>query len=146
MFNDLVCALIPIFLIRSLTRSPLEKLLISLLLASCLIASAIGIAKLYCMATYDFSSTDGLYLMVDMFLWSRAEESAIVIAACAPLLKVPMERVLKRFDLRWFDTPEPQLNELVTLSDFGGNPGTHGGKSGAGSSESSFGPRESHYH
>jgi len=114
MFSDLVCALIPIFLIRSLTRSLVEKMLISLLLASCLIASGIGIAKLYCMSQFDFSSTDGLYLMVDMFIWSRAEESAIVIAACAPLLKVPVEKALRRLGVRGFSIPEPELNSIVT--------------------------------
>jgi len=44
------------------------------------------ITKLYCMAAFNFTSTDDLYLMDDAFIWSRTEESAIALTACAPLL------------------------------------------------------------
>jgi hypothetical protein len=102
MLSDLVCALIPIFLIKNLTRSTVEKVLTSILLASSLLASGVGIAKIYYTATFDFSSTDGFYLMVNVFFWSRLEESLIVIAACASLLKCPIERLLKRLGSQGF--------------------------------------------
>ncbi|KAK1759070.1 hypothetical protein QBC47DRAFT_436573 [Echria macrotheca] len=112
LFSDLVCAIIPICLICSLTRSLVEKILTSCLLGSCLLASGICVAKVYFMATYDFTSPDGFYLMVDMFFCSRMEEATIIIAACAPLLKAPVERALKRLGVRGFDNPQRELNEL----------------------------------
>ncbi|KAK3373094.1 hypothetical protein B0T24DRAFT_249764 [Lasiosphaeria ovina] len=112
MFGDIVCAVIPIFLIRSLTRSLIEKVLTSILLASCLLASGIAIAKLYFMITFDFSSPDGFYLMVDEFFWSRMEESVIIIAACAPLLRVPIERLLVRLGMPGFQIPARDLSTI----------------------------------
>jgi hypothetical protein len=111
--SDLICAIIPICLLKNLSRSPVEKVLVSILLASCLLASGASIARIYYMVIFDFSSKDGFYLMVDRFIWSRAEESLIIIAACAPLMKSPVERLLRRLDLvRGFQVPERELNEV----------------------------------
>ena len=112
MFSDLVFAIIPIFLIKNLNRSLVEKILVGILLTACLLASGVGIAKLYYMVVFDFSSKDGFYLMVDEFFWSRMEESVIIIAACAPLLKCPIERLLKRMGVSGFEVPTPELNEV----------------------------------
>jgi hypothetical protein len=130
MFSDLACAILPICLIRNLTRSLVEKILTSILLASSLLASGVGIAKLYFTATYDFSSPDGFYLMVNMFIWSRLEESLIIIAACAPLLKCSIERGLKRLGVRGFQAP---LRDLNTVSQ---GSGTKDSDSGSGSQRS----------
>lgn len=114
MFSDFVCALIPICLIRKLARSPVEKVLVSILLALCLLATVCGIPKLYYTITYDFKDKDGFYRMTRQFIWSRMEEALIVIAACAPLIKVPIERAL----LRWFgiELPsQPPVRDLETV-------------------------------
>ena len=63
-----------------------------------LLGTGVCITRLYYMVVFDFSP-DGFYLMVDRFIWSRAEESLMVIAACAPLMKSPFERLLKRLGL-----------------------------------------------
>ncbi|KAK0725103.1 hypothetical protein B0H67DRAFT_569580 [Lasiosphaeris hirsuta] len=110
MFSDLICAIIPGFLVRILTRSLVEKILTFTLLASCLLASLLGVAKIYYTATFDFASTDGFYLMVDKFLWSRLEEAVIMIAACAPLLRVPVERALRRLGFSGFEVPTREFN------------------------------------
>ncbi len=119
MFSDLICALIPIFLIRSLVRSLVEKVLTSVLLASCLIASGVGIAKIYYQATYDFGSKDALYLLTYMFFWSRLEEGLITVAACAPLLRQPVEAGLRRCGFKGFSVPEPKLGTITTLGSEG---------------------------
>ncbi|KXX77649.1 hypothetical protein MMYC01_205976 [Madurella mycetomatis] len=114
MFSDFVCALIPICLIRRLTRSLVEKILVSILLASSLFATVCGIPKIYYMITFDFTSKDGYFIMTNQFLWSRLEEGIIIIAACAPLLKVPVERAMARLGFPTFDNPVP--NEFVMVS------------------------------
>lgn len=114
MFSDLVCVVLPICLIRSLTRSPVEKALVALLLASSLLATACGIPKIYYTVTFDFSSPDVLYLMVNRFLWGRLEEGIIIIAACAPMLKVPAERAMARLGFATFARPVP--NDFVMVS------------------------------
>ncbi len=69
------------------------------------------------MVVFDFSSPDGFYLMVDRFIWSRAEESLMIIAACAPLMKSPIERILMRLGLaHGFSVPQRQLNEISVES------------------------------
>lgn len=109
MFSDLICGILPILLIRSLTRSTVEKVLTSILLASCLFASGIGIAKIYYQATYDFSSKDSFYLQTFIFFWSRLEEALIIIAACAPLLKQPLESWARKWvGFRGFGEVKPR--------------------------------------
>lgn len=112
MVSDLICATIPIFIIWRLSRSLLERVLVCILMTSSLLASAIGIPKLYFMITYDFTSPDGLYLMWDEVFWSRMEEAVIIMAACAPLLKSPIERVLRRMGLPTLKVPERELNVI----------------------------------
>lgn len=112
-FSDLLCAIIPICLIKSLTRSPVEEVLVSILLGICLLGSGACIARIYYMVVFDFSSPDGFYLMVDRFIWSRAEESLMIIAACAPLMKSPVERLFKRLGLaQGFSVPRRELNKI----------------------------------
>lgn len=114
MFSDFVCAVIPVCLIRRLTRSLVEKVLVSILLASSLFAAVCGIPKIYYMIVFDFTSTDGYFLMTDEYFWSNLEEGIIIIAACAPLLKVPVERVMARLGFPTFENPVP--NEFVMVS------------------------------
>ncbi|GAB1317803.1 Rhodopsin domain-containing protein [Madurella fahalii] len=116
MFSDFVCAVIPICLIHRLTRSLVEKVLVAILLASSLFATACGIPKLYYMINFDFTSTDGYFLMTNQFFWSRFEEGIIIIAACAPLLKVPVERFLARLGFPTFETPVPDEFVMVSSS------------------------------
>ena len=110
--SDLICATIPVFVIWRLSRSLLERVLVCVLMASSIFATAIGIPKLYFMITFDFTSADGFYLMWDEVFWSRMEEAIIIIAACVPLLKSPIERVLHRMGVPTFKVPERELNVI----------------------------------
>ena len=135
MFSDLVCATIPVFLVWRLSRSVVERTLVSVLLASGLFATGIGIAKLYYMFVFDFSSKDAFYLMVPEFFWSRLEETIIIIAACAPLLKCPVERALRHLGVR---LPENrgrigELNIIKSISPMGGSGVSSSDESGGGS-------------
>ncbi|SPN96991.1 uncharacterized protein DNG_00511 [Cephalotrichum gorgonifer] len=118
--SDLTCAIIPLHLIRSLPRSPLEKGLISVLMASSLLASSFGIPKLYHVLTYHFGHPDGLWLLLPEFFWCRMEEAAIIMAACAPLLKVPAERALRKLGFEW--AAAPPVRELNAVSSGGVTP------------------------
>ena len=114
MISDLVFALVPGFAIWSLSRTKLEKGLIVILMASCLLATACGIPKFYYMVTYDFSSTDGLWNLVPEFFWCRMEEAIIIIAACAPLVKGPIERLAGRMGLPTFGIQMRSLDRVST--------------------------------
>ena len=113
MVTDLVCALIPVFIVWRLSRSVMERSLISVLMASCLLASGCGVAKLYYMVVYDFDTDDNYYRLIPEFFWCRMEEAIIIIAACVPLLKSPVERMLRRVGLPPFRIPTPGLNRVV---------------------------------
>jgi hypothetical protein len=116
MVSDFICATVPIFLIWNLSRSVVEKTLISILMATCLLATGCGVAKLYYMITFDFTSKDGFYLMISEFFWCRMEESIIIIAACAPLLKCPIERGMRRLGLPTFQIPARELNVVSSVA------------------------------
>jgi len=116
LFGDLVCAVIPIFLIWRLSRSLLERVLVCVLMASSLVASACGIPKIYYMVTFDFSSPDAYYNMIPEFFWGRMEEAVIIIAACAPLLKCPIERLLRRLGLRPAQNAQAHMRQLNLVS------------------------------
>ena len=112
MVSDFICALVPVVLIHRLSRSRVERTLISVLMASSLMASGCGIAKLYYMITYDFNNPDGLYAAVPEYFWCRVEEAIIIIAACVPLLKSPVERLLHRLGVSPFRMLPPYLNRI----------------------------------
>lgn len=100
------------FLIWPLSRSVVEKTLISILMASCVIASGLGIPKIYYVLTFDFGNPDHYYLLIPEFFWCRMEEAVVIIAACAPLLKSPVERFLRRLGLPGFQTPTREMNAI----------------------------------
>ena len=120
MISDLVCALIPVFTIWRLSRSVGERTLISVLMASCLLASGCGIAKLYYMIIYNFATDDNYWDTIPEFFWCRMEEAIIIIAACVPLLKAPIERMMKRVGLPTLQMPPPGLNHVVISPASGG--------------------------
>ncbi len=113
---DIVCATLPTLIIRRLSRSAVEKGLLSLLLASGLLASgAVGV-RAYYQSACDFSAPDALRHEVPEYLWCRLEEIIILLAACAPLLKTPAEQLLRRLGLPTFRTPPRELNVVVSAS------------------------------
>ena len=104
-------------IIWRLSRSAVEKSLISFLMASGLFASAVGIIKIYYLATFDVKSPDTWRDMIPQFLWCRVEEIILIIAACAPLLKPTIERLLYRLGLPAFQNTPRQLNCIQSRPD-----------------------------
>ena len=110
--SDLIFAIMPMFIIWTLRRSAVERTLVSILMASALFASACGCVKIYYLATFDIRSPDTWRDMVPQYMWCRMEEIVIVIAACAPLLKVPVENLLRQLGFPTFQNKPNQLNAL----------------------------------
>ncbi|KAK1828755.1 hypothetical protein QBC39DRAFT_415621 [Podospora conica] len=110
--SDLICSALPMFLVWRMSRSAVEKTLVIVLMASCLLATACGGPKVYYMVVYDFRSSDFFWQLAPELLWCRLEETIIIIAACAPLLKGPVERLLGRFGLPTFGPTVRDINRI----------------------------------
>ncbi|KAK0622683.1 hypothetical protein B0T14DRAFT_564112 [Immersiella caudata] len=116
MLSDFICSIIPLFIVWRLSRSTLEKILVIMLMTSCLVATACGIPKIYFLVVYDFRTRDALWELIPRFFWCCMEEGAIIIAACLPLLKVPIERCMRRAGLPTFGTPTRDLNRVSSVA------------------------------
>lgn len=91
---DLVLALMPIKLARSLHRPMRERILICCLMGLGLCATVIAGVK---MTTFDdVGLGDPLYDTIKPSLYAKLEEQVGIIAACTPCLKAPIENLLKR--------------------------------------------------
>ncbi|KAF2258404.1 hypothetical protein CC78DRAFT_115911 [Lojkania enalia] len=91
---DLILALMPLRLIRSLTRPISEKILIGCLMAAGLTATAMACGK---MTTFnEFGKGDPMQATVEPSTWAKLEEVVGIIASCLPSLKAPTEKVLRR--------------------------------------------------
>lgn len=112
--SDLVCTALPIFVVWHLSRSVVEKTLVIALIATTLLATSCAIPKIYYLATYEFGKDDSLWRIVPEVFWCRTEEAMIIIAACMPLLKGPIERCLRRVGLPHFDSPPRTLSTIQT--------------------------------
>jgi hypothetical protein len=115
MISDVVFAVMPMFIVWRLGRPFVEKALISFLMALGLFAAAAGIFKIYYTTTFDITSPDTYREMIPMFMWNRIEEIVVVIAACAPLLKSPIELCLHRLGLPTFQY-RPRSLAIITTS------------------------------
>ncbi|KAF2014200.1 hypothetical protein BU24DRAFT_423226 [Aaosphaeria arxii CBS 175.79] len=94
---DVILALLPIHLIRTLHRSIREKILICCLMAMGLVAAAIAA---YRMGISDKTfAGDLLSSTVMMSMWCMLEVLLGIIAACLAPLKAPAERMLHQFGL-----------------------------------------------
>ena len=126
MFSDAVFAILPMFVIWRLSRSVLERALLSALMGLSLVAMAVGVGKIYYLYTFNISSPDNLRGEIDEFLYTRIEELVIVIAANAPFLKSPIEWIiLKPLGMSQFHNLTRPLNELDSRT-IGAMPPTHG--------------------
>jgi hypothetical protein len=110
MASDLALTILPMFLIWKLSRSAIERCLMSVLMALSLFATIITVLKVVYMKTFDIDSPDTFRASMPLFLWCRIEECVILIAASAPLLKAPVEAALSRLGFPTFRNPIRQLN------------------------------------
>ncbi|KAK3358817.1 hypothetical protein B0T25DRAFT_493950 [Lasiosphaeria hispida] len=127
MFSDALFAVQPILIIWRLSRSPVEKVLISVLMGLGLLAVGAGVVKIFTMKTYNNNSDNVVGDMMPLYLWTRIEEIVLIIAACAPLLKSPIEGLLhRRLGLPRFSPTVRGLNTvdvLPSMSNLGKHPG-----------------------
>ncbi|KAF4417545.1 hypothetical protein F53441_14511 [Fusarium austroafricanum] len=114
LFGDLTLAIMPMFLIWKLSRSTMERCLITVLMALGLIATAAAIMRLVKMHTQDFASPERFRTLIQIYFWHRMEEVILIIATSAPMLKSPIEHVLHRFGLPKFQPRIRKLNSFHT--------------------------------
>lgn len=110
--GDLTLSIMPIFLIWTLNRHVLERLLICVLMGLGFCATAAGVLKVIYMKTSDFTSPDTFRAMMPIFLWCRIEECLIVAASSVPLLKAPIERCLHRLGFPTFQNSVRDMESL----------------------------------
>ncbi|GAB1319829.1 hypothetical protein MFIFM68171_10039 [Madurella fahalii] len=94
--SDIICAVFPILLIWRLSRSPVEKALISVLMGLGLLAAFAGVFKVLVLRSFNPMSENVVGDMMPAYMWIRIEEILLIIAACAPFLKSPVESLLHR--------------------------------------------------
>jgi hypothetical protein len=89
----------PITFLRKMNKPRVEKFLIGFLMALGLMASAAVIIKSVYGALNLDAGTDILPKSLYISLWAKLEELLGIIAACAPALKSPAERLLRHLGL-----------------------------------------------
>lgn len=119
MLSDLILTVLPMFLIWKLSRSILERCLVSVLMGLSLFATVAAALKVVYMKTFDMDSPDTFRATMPLFLWCRMEECLIVAAASAPLLKAPVERILDRLGFPTFQNSVRNLDswDLIQTSE-----------------------------
>lgn len=135
-------------LIWRLSRSPVEKALISVLMGLGLLAAVAGIFKVLVLRSFNPMSENVAGDMMPAYMWYvslspqlfhtlrpyrqekidtrpiriRIEEILLIIAACAPFLKSPIESLLyRRLGLPSFGTPA--VRELSSVQIISNSPG-----------------------
>jgi len=111
---DFVFAILPMVIIWRLNRPLLERVLVTILMMLGLLATVAASFKIYYTATIDLGAPDASYREMPCNIWMRVEENVLIIAACAPLLKAPVENALHRLGFPTFHHGERELNSLYT--------------------------------
>ena len=122
-----------------------------MLMGFCLIATIAGVFKVIVLNSYDALSENAVADMMTVYLWHvlsspdcvraseltrgvccriRIEELILLIAACAPLLKRPIENLLQRLALPGFRPRANGLDSILTLRSSTRKPGHCNGPEG----------------
>jgi hypothetical protein len=117
MICDLAFAIMPMFFVWRINRPLLERILISVLMALGLGATATNAVKVYLGTILDFTIADTFRESLRIFLWCRLEEYLLIASACAPFLKSLIERVLRRFGVAEFAQATMELNSYHFTTD-----------------------------
>jgi hypothetical protein len=96
-FNDLVCALLPLSFINKIHRPLREKVVLVLLMGSGLFASACAIIKIWRISHVPIK--DPTYDSIILGVWAHLEQIVGIIVACVPCLKALFETVMLRLGL-----------------------------------------------
>ncbi|KAF1807906.1 hypothetical protein P152DRAFT_485875 [Eremomyces bilateralis CBS 781.70] len=89
--TDFACALLPIAFVRKIHRPFREKVVICVLMALGLLASACGLVRLTLLKSI-LTSGDAIYDGANLSIWAYAELYVGMVAACIPCLKAMMEK------------------------------------------------------
>jgi hypothetical protein len=100
------------FFIWKLSRSTVERCLITVLMALGLVATIAVMMRLIKMQTLDFASPERFRNLIPVYFWLRMEEVILIIASSAPMLKSPIEHMLHRFGLPAF---QPRIRKLTSF-------------------------------
>jgi hypothetical protein len=115
MVSDLTFAIMPMFFTWKLKRSLIERALVSLLLSLGLCAAATVAVRLHYLIEYNESTQDTFRKTALLFTWCRIEECVLIVAACTPFLKSPIERILVRLNVPTFRDTTGGLNLVHTV-------------------------------
>lgn len=115
MFGDLTLAVMPMFLIWKLSRSIVERCLLTFLMALGLVATTAVVMRVVIMHTFDYTSPEKYRDLIPMYFWIRMEEVILIIASSAPLLKSPIEHALHRFGVPTFQHRTWELNSFHSV-------------------------------
>jgi len=69
MISDLLCAILPSLLVWRLNHSVAEKLLLSMLMGLCLVATLAGMFKVLVLRSYDPTSENVVGDMMPAYMW-----------------------------------------------------------------------------
>jgi hypothetical protein len=89
----------PITFLWNMNKPRLERFLIGSLMALGLVASAAAVVKAAYIALHLNVGPNLLLNSLYLSIWAKLEELVGIIAACAPTLKSPTERALRRLGL-----------------------------------------------
>lgn len=93
--TDLTFSILPITFVRKLDRPLWEKAVLCILMGLGVFATAASIFKTTLVRGYGKTS-DSMWDSINLSMWSSIEEQIGIIASCAPCLKPPVERALRR--------------------------------------------------
>jgi hypothetical protein len=108
--GDCVCAFAPLFVVMRLSRSTVERILLSFSMALGIAATVTNTIRVKHLRTYADIKTPTFRDQFEMYLLTRVEELILLVAASAPFLKSAIERLLSRWDLPTFQNPVTCVN------------------------------------
>jgi hypothetical protein len=110
--SDLVYAIMPMFCIWKLNRPKMERILIGVLMALGLCATAVVVVKTYSSA---MPPGDMFFYLVNVQLWCRLEDGCLLVSASVPYLKGPIEGLLGWLGFSNFQYLERNFNSVHSL-------------------------------
>ncbi|KAF4993683.1 hypothetical protein FDECE_13345 [Fusarium decemcellulare] len=110
MFSDLMLTILPMFLVWNLSRSVVERFLVSVLMGLSLFATIATALKIVYMKTFDITSPDVFRATMSLFLWPRLSE---------PLVGWDFPRFTTQSELSTHGTQSERLNIKGAAVDHG---------------------------
>ncbi|KAG4430488.1 hypothetical protein IFR05_014031 [Cadophora sp. M221] len=108
--GDLWCSIMPLFLIWDLSRSKLERCLLSILVGLGVFAAAAATTIVVLLIRLE-DSDDALRDTALIYTWCLVEQCTLIVASCAPLLKSLVEGALCRLGFAGFHNISRELGD-----------------------------------